>query len=188
VQKTTMANQKIEYNDIVLDANIEEEEEEEGTMKALHEGEIYKYLGIEQCRRTEAKLVRERISNEFTKRINFVCKAELNGSALIKAINTYAVPDLTYLFGVIKWSYTDLEALQMKMRTTLTKHCYHYLKAAIEQTVMPQSEVGQGMIDIINLHDQQLMKMREYFYAKRSTSTLVEAIVQAEDGLTFLNL
>ena len=112
----------------------------------------------------------------------------MNGAATIKAVNTYAVPVLTYSFGVVKWCYTDLEALQRKMRTILTKYRYHHPKAAIERTVMPRREGGRGMTDIINLHDRQLMKMREYFHTKRRSSRLVEAVVQTDDGLTPLNL
>jgi hypothetical protein len=32
----------------------------------------------------------------------------------IKAINTYATPVLTFSFGIVKWTSTDLENLQIK--------------------------------------------------------------------------
>jgi hypothetical protein len=35
-------------------------------------------------------------------RIKSILKSKLNGNNLIKAVNTYAVPLLTYSFGVIK--------------------------------------------------------------------------------------
>jgi len=34
----------------------------------------------------------------------------------IKAINTYATPVLTFIFRTVKWTPTDLENLQTKMR------------------------------------------------------------------------
>jgi hypothetical protein len=45
---------------------------------------------------------------QFYLRIKSILKSKLNGNNLIKAVNTYAVPLLTYSFGVIKWSKTNL--------------------------------------------------------------------------------
>ena len=128
------------------------DEEEQYAMKTPHEGNLYKYLGIEQCKRTSARIVREIIRNELsTKKINQICKSGLNGAATIKTMNTYAaVSVLTYSFGVIKWSYTDLEALQRKMRTMLTNHRYHHTRAAMGRTGMPRKEGGRGITDAIS--------------------------------------
>jgi len=44
---------------------------------------------------------------------------------MIKAISTYATPVLTFSFGIAKWTPTDLENLQTKMRTLLTRYRFH---------------------------------------------------------------
>ena len=182
----TIAKRRMEHNDFSTSVNGDGEQEE--IMKALYEDDVYKYLGIEQCRRTETKIVKERISKEFTCRINLVCKSGLSGVAIIKAINTFAIPVLTYSFGIVKWSYTDLKTMQRKIRTVLTRHCYHHPKAAVERTVLPRHEGGRGITDITNLHDCQVMKMRRYFHEKKDKCKLIAAIVQADNGLTPIKL
>jgi hypothetical protein len=49
-------------------------------------------------------------------RIKSLLKSKLNGNHLIKAVNTYAVPLLTYSFGVIKWSKTNLQNINIQTR------------------------------------------------------------------------
>jgi hypothetical protein len=66
-------------------------------IKNLNKGEFYKYLGINQSNHIQHSIIKS------------ILKSKLNGNNLIKAVNTYAVPLLTYSFGLIKWSKTNLQ-------------------------------------------------------------------------------
>ena len=145
-------------------------------------------MGMEQNKMTDGKLVKERIRNEFRKKINLVCKSGLHGKNLMKAINTFAISVLKYSFGFVKWSETDTEELQRNTRTILTKHRYHHPKVAIKRTMVPRREGGGGIMDISSLRDRQIMNMRKYFLNKKQESKLMKAVAEADDGLTLLNL
>jgi hypothetical protein len=69
----------------------------------------------------------------------------------IAAINTYAVPVLAYSFGIIKWTQTDIHALEILTRTTLTKHRMHHPKSAIERVTLPREKGVRGLTDLNNL-------------------------------------
>ena len=73
----------------------------------------------------------------------------------IKTINTYATPVLTFSFGIVKWTPADLENLQTKMRTLLTRYRFHHPRAAKERLTLPRQMGGRGLIDITRLHDKQ---------------------------------
>jgi len=60
----------------------------------------------------------------------------LNGKSTIKAINTYATPVLNFSFGIVKWTPTDLENLQTKMRTLLTRYRFHHPRVAKERLTL----------------------------------------------------
>jgi hypothetical protein len=75
----------------------------------LNKGEFYKYLGINQSNHIQHSIIKENLEKQFYLRIKSILKSKLNGNNLIKAVNTYAVPLLTYSFGVIKWSKTNLQ-------------------------------------------------------------------------------
>jgi hypothetical protein len=55
--------------------------------------------------------VKEEITKQYQKQIDAILKTELNGKNTTKAINTFAIPVLTYTFGIIKWSETELNNL-----------------------------------------------------------------------------
>ena len=114
--------------------------------------------------------------------------ANLNGKNLIKAINTYPIPSLTYSFGVVKWSKTELEGLQRTIRTVLTANKLHHSKSCMEKMVLPRKLGGRGLLDILTLHEKQIQKLREYFLANSSNSALITIINEADNNYTPLNL
>jgi hypothetical protein len=73
-------------------------------------------------------VIKENLEKQFYLRIKSILKSKLNGNNLIKAVNTYAVPLLTYSFGVIKWSKTNLQNLNIKTRVLFTKFSKHHPK------------------------------------------------------------
>ena len=65
----------------------------------------------------------------------------------IKVINTYANPVLTFSFGMVKLTPTDLENLQTKMRTLLTRYRFHHPRAAKERLTVPRQMGDRELID-----------------------------------------
>ncbi|XP_031333830.1 uncharacterized protein LOC116163840 [Photinus pyralis] len=84
--------------------------------------ETYKYLGINQSTTIKHTLIKQQLKDEYKKRLNQILKTGLNSKNLFKAVNTYAIPTLTYSFGIIKWTDTDLENINILTRAQLTKH------------------------------------------------------------------
>jgi len=107
---------------------------------------------------------------------------------MIKAINTYAIAVLTFSFGILKWTPTDLENLQTKMRTLLTNYRFHHPRAAKERLTLPRQMGGRGLIDITRLHDKQVKLLQTYFLNKQFTSSFNAAVIKADDMCTPLDL
>jgi hypothetical protein len=114
--------------------------------------------------------------------------AKLNEKNMIKAINTYATPVLTFSFGIVKWTPTDLQNLQTKTRTLLKRYRFHHPRAAKERITLPRQMGGRGLTDITWLHDKQVRLLQTYFLKKQITSLLYAAVVQADDRYTTLDL
>lgn len=157
-------------------------------IEAMAEKETYKYLGVQQGRRIEHKKIKSDLKNAYNQRIRNVLKTKLNAKNITKAINTFAVPILTYSFGVIKWSSTELEEIQRKTRVLMTKNGMHHPKSAVERTTLPRNEGGRGLVDIKNIHDEQVKRLFQYFQTKQNETELHKAIVKADKGHTPLNM
>jgi hypothetical protein len=145
-------------------------------IEAMTMEERYKYRGIKQATTMDRGEVKEEITKQFQKRIDATLKTELNDKNTTKAINTFGIPVLTYTFGIIKWSETDLNNLQHALRTTLNKHGAHHPTAKAERMTLPREDGGRGITDTKNLHNKQIMTLREYLYQSNET-TLHGAII-----------
>lgn len=159
-----------------------------GVIESMAEGDVYKYLGYQQARAIEQTSTKKALTKEYVTRVTKLCRTELNSKHLFKAINTFAIPVLTYSFGIIGWSDTDLQSLMRKTRTELTKHRKLHPKSSTLRTTLPRKEGGRGLIDIQNLHNSQINQLRTYFHRKKSTSGLHESICLADLDYTPLNL
>jgi len=80
----------------------------------------------------------------------------------IKAINTCAIPVLTFSLGIVKWTPTDLDNLQTKMRTLVTRYRSNHPRAAKEIITLPWQMGGRVLTDITRLQDKQVQLLQKY--------------------------
>ena len=155
---------------------------------AMEPNELYKYLGFQQLKGLNHTAIKETITNEYKKRINAICKTQLSSKHLIKALNTFAIPILTYTFGIIKWSNSNIEQIERLTRTTLTKHNNLHPKSAIERLTIKRKNGGRGLIDIKHLWQKQIHNLSTFFYTKAQSSNIHKSIVENDFKYTPLNL
>jgi hypothetical protein len=163
-------------------------QEGEEIIKNLNKGEFYKYLGINQSNHIQHSIIKENLEKQFYLRIKSILKSKLNGNNLIKAVNTYAVPLLTYSFGVIKWSKTNLQNINIKTGVLFTKFSKHHPKSAIERFNLPRENGGRGFSNLEILLKNQIASLKNYFLNRARDNTFFNALVSADKGYTPLNL
>jgi hypothetical protein len=110
---------------------------------SLRSGVWYNFVRINvgTSKKLIAIIIKENLEKQFYLRIKSILKSKLNGNNLIKAV---AVPLLTYSFGVIKWSKTNLQNINIKTRVLFTKFSKHHPKSAIERFNLPRENGGRG--------------------------------------------
>ena len=157
-------------------------------INSMDENETYKYLGFQQNTQIKHTSIKQTLITQYLQRIRSILKTKLHGRNTIKAINTYATPVLTYSFGTIRWTNTDLEQIQRNTRTLLTKHHIHHPHSSTIRLYLPRSQGGRGLTDIKLLHQTQIHNLRQYFYNKSDISVLHKTITYADKSYTPLNL
>jgi hypothetical protein len=167
--------------------NLEYITKEGEIIKNLNKGEFCKYLGINQSNHIQHSIIKENLEKQFYLRIKSILKSKLNGNNLIKAVNTYAVPLLTYSFGVIKWSKTNLQNINIQTRVLFRKFCKHHPKSAIERFNLPRENGGRGS-NLEILQQNQIASLKNYFLNRARDNTFFNALVSADKGYTPLNL
>jgi len=76
----------------VIDINREIQE--------LEQVKMYKYLGTEESEGILHQQMKERLKQEYRRRLRMILKSELNARNKIQAIGALAVPVLRHSFGI----------------------------------------------------------------------------------------
>ncbi|CAB3245221.1 unnamed protein product [Arctia plantaginis] len=171
---------KTEYNFYTLGTGEQIEPMDEHT--------TYKYLGFRQSRQIQQKQTKLELTQKFKARISQILRTQLNSRNTIKAINTYAIPVLIYSFGILAWSQSDLIKLQRTINTHMTTNRKHHPRSCTQRLTLPRQDGGRGLIDIQNLHNNLIDKLRKYFYAQAGQSHLHKFLTDIDKKLTPLNL
>jgi hypothetical protein len=79
-----------------------------GKIQELEQGKAYKYLGIEESEGIQHQQMKERLKQEYRRRLRIIVKSELNARNKITAIGALAVPVLRYSFGIINWRIEEI--------------------------------------------------------------------------------
>lgn len=153
--------------------------QEEHEIKYLNK-EMYKYLGYEQNLTVDQRNSKDTAEKKTMQRVRKLLGTQLTGGNMMKAINTWAIPVITYTFGILKWSATDLESLNRKIRTAMTENRAHHPRACIERLYLPRTMGGRGLADLKVLHDKQVNGLRKFFHKKRESSSLHRLICMSD--------
>ena len=82
------------------------------------------------------------------KQVRAILHTELNAKNKLEAINTLAIPLVTYSFSVINWNLEEIRRMDKKIRKPLTLNRMHYPKADVNRMYVPRKEGGRGMINL----------------------------------------
>ena len=142
-------------------------------MKVLIEGAGYKNLGILQADQIRYTQMKEKVKNEYLRRVRKVLETKWNGGNIIKGINTWTVSLLRYSEAFIDWNCTELTLLDRRTRKLMTMHNALHPKSNVDRLYIPRKECGrrlQGVEEAVKLANLGLEN-----YVKESREGLLTA-------------
>ena len=117
-------------------------------IKQLDQEGTYKYLGVNEGDGVQHSKMKEKIRKECIPRVRSILKTELNSKNKLTAINTLAIPVVTYSFNVINWNLRELKKIDTKIRKQLTCNRMHHPEPDVDRLYVPRSKGGRGMIQL----------------------------------------
>ena len=124
----------------------------------------YKYLGIPQHRVNMDNIAKARAISEYKKRIRKIMKSELYAMHKIEAINTYAMPVISYTGGVVKWTVQELSELNRQTRKLLNMYGGVHPRADVDRLYLPRDLGGRGLKDIAETIEMEDRSLTDYLY------------------------
>lgn len=165
--KVTMVKGKIAKRESVkLEKQLE--------IKELKDEELYKYLGFEERAGIEEGTVKEKIKKEYFRRVRLILESQLTCKNKFIAIKTYALPVISYGFGIINWKASEIQKLDRKTRKMLTLNKLHHPKADVERLYLPRCEGGRGMCNIEDTYKQTVVGLAKYLEIKVNDRLLAQ--------------
>ena len=144
----------IQSQNLVLDITREIQE--------LEQGKTYKYLGIEEREGTQHQQMKQRLQQEYRRRLRMILKSELNAKNNITTIGALAVPVLRYSFGIINWRSEEIKQIDRKTRKLLTKYKMHHPKSDVDRLYVKRKEGGRGLIQVEAAYKEEITNIADY--------------------------
>ena len=91
--------------------------------------------------------MKEKVRKEYYRTVRMVQKTELNDPDRFEAINTLAMPVVTYSF-IIDWNTSEIKRLDTKTRKLPTLSKMHHSKADVDRLYLPRNVGGRGLIQL----------------------------------------
>ena len=117
-------------------------------IKDLEQEKVYKYLGVDESSGIQHATMKQKLKKELVRRTRLILKTELNSKNRITAINTLAIPVITYSFNIIDWNLSEVKRLDVKIRKMMTTHSMHHPKTDIHRLYLPRSSGGRGLTQL----------------------------------------
>lgn len=154
-----------------------------GKIRDADTNEGYKYLGILQNMENKQREVKDIASATYRRKLRHVLKSKLNGQNKIHAMNTYALPVITYTAGIIDWTQHELAELDRKTRKTMNMYGGLHPRADVHRLYIPRKSGGRGLKGVAATMTLQCAGLQEYIEENRDRDPLIEAVWR-NDGLT----
>ncbi|KAL1446207.1 hypothetical protein WDU94_000039 [Cyamophila willieti] len=158
------------------------------TIDTLEETQFYKYLGMKQYLNINHTSIKKELSSKYKSRLKKTLRSGLNSKNLVTTINTFCIPVLTYSFGLIKWTHTDVKALDRATRSMMTQFRIHHKNSSNERLYLPRRSGGRGLVNIEGQWKNQIYKLKDYFERQKEQDQIMRKILTADQMYTPLNL
>ena len=146
----------------------------ETTIKMLDQLENYKYLGIDENCGISHKEMKQKIKKEYLRRIRLVLRTQLNSKNKITALNSLAVPVVSYSFTIVNWTAQEIKQLDTKTRKLLTVNKAHHPKADVDRMYIKRKNGGRGLLQIEAEYKIATIGMGEYL--KRNSDWMMQCV------------
>ena len=97
---------------------------------------------MEEGNGTDHHKMKAKMQKGYKRRIRLVLKSELNARSNIAAINTLAVPVVSYSYGVINWKLDEIQDLDRITRKQLCVNQMLAKKADVDRIYLPYQDGG----------------------------------------------
>ncbi|CAK1595743.1 unnamed protein product [Parnassius mnemosyne] len=157
------------------------------SIRTISKALTYRYLGMSQNIGVDKAGMKQSVCDVFYARLTKVLNSHLSGVNKTHAYNGWIMPVLMYTFDILRWTQTELNALDRKVGTIMASHRMHHPRSSVMRLYLPRKHGGHGFLSALTMHNREVCSLRNYFMA-RANDPFCRAVIFCDKGLTPLSL
>ena len=150
----------------------------EEAVKSMDVKDLYKFLGFEEGNGLAERTVRKRVMKELEKRVGELVEHELNDCNLVKALNTRALPVVSYVMNICHFGEGDLNELDQIVKRKLREKRMLGRQGSDERLYMRRENGGRGLKSFKDIYIET--KTRVALYLHKSAKTHLQVVKKRE--------
>ena len=137
---------------------------------------LYKFLGVEEAEQHENKIVLKKAEKEVIRRVSVILDTPMSDQNKNNAINTFALPVLTFFMPVIFFSQENLSEADLKVKRLLTERSARYPQHLNTLLYASRSIGGRGLKQISSAYKET--KIKAELRLATSNESRLQAVTQ----------
>ena len=133
-----------------------------GKIRTLGENETYKYLGMLEADTIKQVEMKDKIQKEYIRKTRKLLDRKLSSRNLIKGINTWTVPIVSYSQPLLKWTRDELKQMDQRTRKLMTMHKALHLRNDVGRLYVSRKERGRRLASIEDSIDASIQRLEDY--------------------------
>ena len=132
------------------------------TVRELEEGEPYRYLGQDEIIGYDGKLNKDRVRSEYFRRVKKIWTSELNARNKSTAQNTFAIPVLVPIIGILDWTLAEIEEIDKRTRKILCMTGNFHRNSDKDRLYVTRKEGGRGLKSFEESYTSRMVSLRRH--------------------------
>ena len=150
------------------------------TVRELEHGEMYTYLGQDESISYNGPLNKERVTNEYKRRVRKIWSSDLYSNNKITAHNTFAIPVITPTIGIINWTKQEIRNLDIATRRILTYTGSLHKRSDVDRLYVPRKLGGRGLTSVQDTYITRTIALGNHLEEKSNSNELLQKVKEHE--------
>ena len=152
------------------------------TIKPIEEGESYRYLGQDENISYGGQMNKERVQNEYFKRVKKIWFSELSGFNKSVAHSSFALPILTPTFGILDWTIAEIQAIDIKTRKLLCLSGNFHPNSDVDRLYLTRKNNGRGLRSVQVAFECRIVSLHNHIEKIKNRNPIIQVIYHNENN------
>ena len=146
----------------------------------LESGDTYKCFGQDEDIGFKGELNKQRVMEEYLKRVRKIWNSELYSRNKVLAHNIFAIPVLSPTFRILDWTKQELENLDIETRKILTASGSFHINSDVDRLYCYRKNGGRGLNSIVDTFISRIVSLSLHLKNPRYDNRFLKHVLTHE--------